>query len=243
MIVELPTVITTHLPKSPDFISELSHDVIKKLKKLGWNIEKTIFLKVPYVLAFVNTHEPAVAGNFIVPVFNKGTYFRTLVLSAKTENEPELDLEDTILHEMKELSEQEAYLTTHGLYRERTDSGYLAEEVSILESTSREISKKHGFSDNGLVIKAQVDAALRAFKIRDEVGTIGNQTVFILLCEYLEKNYARYSADAIPLTPIMIAMENEFIKKEIERQKSFLLSSPDKMLVSTFTYVGEIEQS
>lgn len=234
-------IVAVHSPKSPDFFSDLLPDVIKKFKRLGWNIEKTVFLKVPYVLTFLNTLEPAAAGNFIVPIYDRGTYFRVLVLSHEAENEPGLDLEDTILHEMKELREQEVYLTTHGLHPERTEARYLEEEESILESTSQEISKKHSFTDAGHVEKAWGGAALRMFRIRDRVGVIGNQAVFVWLCEYLEKNYERYSVNAIPLTSAMVAAKDELIKEEIEDPKSSILSLPDKQFIQTFTFIGDIK--
>jgi len=235
--------IKVFFPKSFDFIQDLPSNAVTRFKTLGWDIPRTIFLEVPYVLVHTVTLEPSICGIRFFPIYEKEIYFRVLTFTkGYIENASDIEIEDTILHEKKELTQLEK-LCEKGpkVDLERrfslvdtpeetiveasisTQTEYEIHDSEIFYYTLEKLSKKYG---KEIVELDRIRAIYLYYKMRRTLGVIGSGCLDLWSGKYLDYNYNNYIHEAIPIFPLLKDIRKTY-ETYMEKVYQICLSSPD----------------
>jgi len=230
-------------PKSFDFIRDLPSNAVTKFKALGWDIPKTIFLEVPYILIHSEALDPSNCGIRFFPIYEREIYFRVLTFTkGYIENASDIEVEDTVLHEKKELEyfeklcekgpkvDLERSLTFPFLSEDAMkkasisrQTDYETHDSEIFEYTFKMLAKKYS---GERVLMARARARRLSYDMRRKLGVIGAGWLNVLSWKYLKQNYNNYIREAMPIFPLLRDMRKTY-EMYIEKVWQDCLSLPD----------------
>jgi hypothetical protein len=226
-------------PKSTDFIRDLPPNAITRFKKFGWNLPKTIFLEVPYAQTYSETLDPSTCSILLFPIYGKGSYFRALIFTkGYIENASSIEIEDTVLHERRELeqveklckegpkADLEKIFSLADASKEASHSRqveYGAHESEMFEYTSAILAKKYGREK---VLRELGKAERLKYDMREKLGTVGNICLYLWVWKYLKQNYNNYAHEAIPIPSVLKEMRRAY-ENYMEKIEQDCLASPE----------------
>jgi hypothetical protein len=226
-------------PRSSDFIRDLPLNVVTIFKKLGWNIPNTIFLEVPYAMAYSANLEPATCTIQLFPIYEKGVYFRSLISTeGYVGSASSIDIEDTVLHERKELesieklckegpkADLEQRFSLSDISEEvsvRLAEEYATQESEIFGYTSEMLAKKYG---KERVLENHVKAIRLNYDIRAKLGLVIGGYLQLWTWKYLKHNFNNYAHEAIPIPSLLKEIRRTY-ETYMEKIEQDCLTSPD----------------
>ena len=230
-------------PKSFDFIRDLPSNAVTRFKALGWDTPRTIFLEVPYILVHTETLDPSTCGIRFFPIYEKEIYFRVLTFTkGYIENASDIEIEDSVLHEKKELEQLEK-LCEKGPkvdLEKRLSFPFLSEEAieeasisrqteyemhdsEIVEYTLETLTKKYG---KERVMAERIKAIRLSYDMRRKLGVIGDGWLTVLSWKYLKQNYNNYMREAMPIFPLLRDIRKTY-EMYMEKVDQNCLALPD----------------
>ena len=206
--------LTLVYPKNYGFIKDLNNKYIHKLQELGWNLPKTIFIEIPYVMTFTDDYLPALAAAYIIDVVRKNAYFKCLITMRNyIPNTNFIELKDTILHEKEHLDENEPKFLSGKI----PDSDpTLKEELRVNSAVSKMIQNEYG---DFLVTQSKKRSIEYANKTQSSEKTIVSGYLEYWLWKYLNDNFEKYSKLAYAATPLMMGTLNQLNPNYCEKIK------------------------
>jgi len=133
-------------PKSTNFIELMPQRKQTRLKRLGWNIPKTIFTEIPYLIATGRTMIPVPCMGTLSWDLKRGVYYRTMVFMRDwVDLSPDIILEDMMKHETTEFLIHEREMR-RGVYRISFQER-ISRQKKVAEETKRFMCKKYGWTE------------------------------------------------------------------------------------------------
>jgi len=179
----------SNLPSSDAFLSPLSTQLIQRLLLVGWDVEKTVFLTIPFVAT-------SSVNSGVARDYSRRVYYRTLVVTEGViEALSDAELKIIADHEKYEMRYIEDQIRS-GLYRGVVK---VAEEEVRHEPLIRMLYEKYG--------EESVKGALsRPFEIESirSITHIPRLVLSFWLPVHVMRNHKRYSTYAIEMPSAML---------------------------------------
>lgn len=179
-------------PKNYNFIKHLPQSNVNRLIKHGWDVNKTIFLEIPYVTTFYLNLTPSLAQFWSVCIPSKKIIFRILVFTrGYVSNADPIELEDTIIHESLHLSEDEPIYLKGGSKQGEYDE---------TENRIEKIVKEKMFNKYGpKIIKIRNTTTKYAFNLQKQRETLFSGYLEYWINLYFTDKFDEYKQFAIKM--------------------------------------------
>jgi len=209
-------------PRDDKFIRELPVKDVSRLVKYGWDIEKTLFFEVPYIMSFSYNLEPSLASNFILDVVPKKSYFKCLVFTKEyVIKAHQIELEDTILHEKSHLFENESKFRIGNI---KAADPYLEKEKIVSDTVKRIMEDKY----ESLHEQVEFESIKFAFNLQSKRYTIISGILEFWLWKFLQKNFNKYKEFSNPIHYLMQA--------ELEKLNPKIIQNTTKIYNELFNF-------
>ena len=189
--IKLNQWVTVVFPKNYKFIKDLPKDQISKLETLGWDVEKTIFLEIPYVQTFMEDLTPALVSNIVADANKTEGYFIVLTFTkGYLEKIDDIEKEDMVLHEKGHVVELLSNLDKKSYTSTIKIGGDDVEEESLYqERITESLIKKYGRKK---VLESQKNAIIKAYIFHNYLPIIISGYYQYWVHEYLKDNFEKY---------------------------------------------------
>jgi len=220
-------------PKSTDFIRLMPQRKQARLKRLGWNIPKTIFTEITYLMVS-GVMIPTPCSATLSWDLKRGVYYRTLILMRDwVDLSPDTFLEELMKHETTEFSIYERKMR-RGVYLvplvER-----ISTEMKVAEETKRFMCKKYGWTEEEYRKTVTDPIIVREAQLMmvEESPLIFPGPLAFWMDRYVVENRARLREYALPMTP-------EMRSPEMVRAYEIHLRAVRTIYISLFNFVPEL---
>ena len=184
-------------PKNYNFIKHLPQPDVNRIIKHGWNIDKTIFLEIPYVITFHPNFDPSLIQFWSVCVPSKKIIFRIVAFTkGYVSNADPIELEDSIIHESVHISEDESIYLKGG----SKQANYDKTENRIEKIVEERMFKKYGPK----ISKIKATAAIYAFNLQKQRKTLISGYLEYWLNLYFTDKHDEYKQFAIKMDESLI---------------------------------------
>lgn len=217
-LIQKATDIVLVYPKNCNFINDLRRKYVKKLKKHGWDIDKTVFIEIPYVMTFSYRLLPALVATFIMDVVPQKSYFKCLVLTRNyLPNSHFIEIEDTIAHEKLHLEEEEPKFLQGTI---NAGDPTLKKDIRVDKEISSMIEQKYG---GKLVQKIKERSIKFAYQVQVREKTIVSGFLEYWLWRYLNENFEKYhELTYLASQPMLNALDEINQKTEQKIKQSYI---------------------
>jgi hypothetical protein len=181
-------------PKSYAFLRRLQRPGVNRLIKHGWTIPKSLFLEMPFLQSHYDL-KPAEVGAWLIDVEERDVYYNlALFLNGYVSEVHQIELEDTVLHEMDHLKENYVTMTggelPHGLGGgEEVVEGIRQEEREERTDTASILGRKYG--------KARVHSVLANEEMKLARSHFVKPVMFAVVAEYWLGRYCSENGEVI----------------------------------------------
>jgi len=184
-------------PKNYDFITDLPRPLANRIEKHGWEMKKTIFLEIPYIVTFYRSLEPSMVHYWPLMVPSENSLFRIMSFTRGYVSSAHfMELEDSIIHEQEHMiSEEPFYLKgeTRPTSTEETES-------KIEATTFKKMFQRYGPKWEHV----RRNALVNAFKMQAKVKTIMSGVLEYWMQLYLLERFKEYEQFSIKLDKSVI---------------------------------------